>query len=156
MNNQNTVPHVSIDFVPVDSLDAQIGQPLSPPVKAPAAPVMTIPFSIKAMGYDLEQVDLYLQKLMGEYSHLQQSYSDLSTKYYQLAKQPGANMEVIAKALVDAEAAAAKIIAAAKAEAAGIVQRARQDLTVIHNEGTRLKTDIGAFVSRLQSLGVSA
>ena len=151
--NNNTTPHVSIDFEAVDYLPAEKTQPSPPSGPATAA---AIPFPKKAKGYDQELVDKYLQKLMSEYNNLQQSYIDLSARYKELAGRPSSNMDAIAKALVEAEARAMKIVADAKAEASRITRGAHQDLTLIQNERTRLRMDINGIVNRLQSLEIGA
>ena len=155
MNNGMIEKNISIDFEPLDIDDTRKSKPPSSDGKAPAR---AIPFSIGARGYDPSQVDLYLRKLTGEYSNLYRNYSDLSAKYNELAERPDANadLEAIAKALVDAESSALKIVAKAKEEAAVILEGAQQDLALIHNERTRLKMDIGDIFSRLKALGISA
>ena len=153
MNDNNTTSRVSIDFEALDDPKVQANRPSTHSGKTEAR---TIPFSIKKMGYDQYQVDQYLQKLMGEYSNLQQNYTDLSGKYYRLTRQPVARMEAIAKALVNAEANAMKIVADAKAEATRIVQEAHRDLVLVQNERTRLEKDIDGIIGRLQPSAISA
>jgi cell division septum initiation protein DivIVA len=113
----------------------------------------TIPFAKKAMGYDPEQVDKYFQKVAGEYSCLQRSYTELFGKYEELTRQSNDNMTAIAKAMVDAEVQAIRTVSDAKAEAAKIINGAYQDLTVIQNEKARLTAEITNIIERLKSLG---
>ena len=112
----------------------------------------TIPFASAEMGYDREQVDKYLQKLAGEYSGLQRLHTELTSKYNALVKQSNDNMGAIAKAMVDAETHAIRIVSEANAEASKIVNGAQDELKMIRNERARLITEISGIIDGLKLL----
>ena len=113
-----------------------------------------IPFATRAMGYDPNQVNLYFQKLTGEYGNLQHSYTELSQKYDALVKQSNSNQNAIAKAIIDAEAHAMSITEGAKAEANKIINDARRDAEAVRNAKALLSSEINNIVHKLQSMGM--
>ena len=125
------------------------------PTASDSAGARNIPFATKPMGYDPDQVNQYLQKLMGEYRNLQQNYAQLLQKHNDLEKQSGVNMDAIAKAMVEAEAHAIRIVAKAKEEASQIVQDAKLNLIVLKNEKSQVISEISGIADRLKAIDLN-
>ena len=114
----------------------------------------TIPFALKGMGYDPDQVDRYFQKISGEYGNLQHSYTELYQKYDDLIKQTNLNRDVVAKTMMDAEARVRNMTAEAKAEADKIIENARRDLAAAQKAKALLVNEIKNMVDKLQAIGI--
>jgi len=108
-------------------------------------------FTLQPMGYDKTQVDGYVSRMSREYQNLLGQYELVSKEN---ASHPQssetANMEAIAKALVDAQTKSMEIIASAKAEASRIVDGAYTDYAKIEREKARLTTEINNLINGLK------
>ena len=113
-----------------------------------------VPFATRKIGYDPDQVDRYFQRVAAEYGNLQRSYTELYQKYDDLVKQSNSSANVIAKAMINAEAQATRIAAEAKAEASRIINEAHRDREAVKKAKALLSSEINSIVSRLQSIGV--
>ena len=109
-------------------------------------------FADENFGYNKNQVDEYIQKLAAEYQELHAEYAKILNRYSSRLTQPGASMEAIAKALVDAESMAIQITSEAKSEAARIIDDARSELEGIRAEKACLTLEINDILRRLQEL----
>lgn len=115
-------------------------------------------FTDQTPGYDKRQVDSYIQKLTAEYTALQEQHSKLAAAYQGLNNQcsaaqappPHPGADVIAKALIDAETTAGRIIDDAQNEAARIVGGAQEEYRQMQAEQHRLHNEIGCVMDRLR------
>ena len=116
-----------------------------------------IQFASQKKGYNMTQVDEYINKLSYEYKRLHNMYLLLSDKNERHLQVNGsADMEAISKALVDAQVKRIEIIAGAKAEATRIIEEAYKDYIVIEQEKKRIlneaKTGAALIIKELQKV----
>jgi len=111
-------------------------------------------FTTQAMGYNKDQVDEYIQRLSAEYSNLLDKYNhSLAAKADAFINTaPAANVEAVGRALVDAQAKGMEIIAAAKSEAAHIVNGANSEYNRIETERNRLLAEMNHLLDGLKKI----
>ena len=109
--------------------------------------------SKKTTGYDLTQVDRYVHKVTEEYEILQRSYTELEEKYDMLQRRNNETVDAVAKAIVDAEVEAMRIITDAKVEAQKIIKYAYQELKIVQDEKVRLTSELREIVQKVKAMG---
>ena len=97
-------------------------------------------FTIQADGYDVQQVDSYIQRVAEEYENLRCQYEKLLGQYSSLASQRRAQCEATSQMIADAMSK--QIVAEAKTEADRIVQGAVASLNQINNEKVRVAGEL--------------
>ena len=114
--------------------------------------VVSVPFAIRNIGYDQDQVDRYINKLAAEYTNLQKKYTDLFSRFDAQSKQLDVSMNALSKAIVEAEARAIQIVAEAKNEAAQIKGSAHIELERIQHEKDRAVSEIFEMIKGLKNV----
>jgi len=114
----------------------------------------TIPFTVKAMGYDQDQVDKFFQKVSREYENLHRGYTELSKKYDGLLRRSNNHIGSFAETLTETENDAKKIIEDAKKRASELIWEAYQDLKIVQHDKEMLICEMNEIATNLKSMGI--
>ena len=116
-------------------------------------------FDMQTIGYDQNQVDRYIQKLMDDYRILQQQYYALTGKSDFCKDNAGEHIpekESFSNALANAKIKAAKIIEEAKNEASTVTANAHKEFEKIQKEEGRMIAEINDLLKELKKISSSA
>ena len=99
-------------------------------------------FTHQESGYDVTEVDAYIEKMNTEYQFLEKQYTRLVTHINSMARQRTITAESTTRLIADAKMKASQIIAEAKYEADHVLNSACHEIWQIQNEKRRISNEL--------------